>query len=124
LKENENCADALIEKRIRKAGDERVFCNSEALRRGVTIETIHEWTKIDLWFLHKLAKLIQFEEQLKNKPFDSELGRKAKELGFSDYALANVWDSNEKAVYQWRREKGIIPVFKMVDTCAAEFESH
>jgi carbamoyl-phosphate synthase large subunit len=123
LKDNANFDDGLIEKRIRKAGDERLFYISEALRRGVTIETIHEWSKIDFWFLHKLNKLIQFEESLKQQPFEAEIGKKAKELGFSDKALANIWNSDEKMVYLWRREVGIIPVFKMVDTCAAEFES-
>ncbi|MBY0097643.1 carbamoyl-phosphate synthase large subunit [Mesobacillus maritimus] len=123
LKDHEDFDDALIEKRIRKAGDERLFYISEALRRGITIETIHVWSKIDFWFLHKLNKLIQFEERLKQQPFEAEIGRKAKQLGFSDKALASIWSSDEKTVYQWRKGAGIIPVFKMVDTCAAEFES-
>lgn len=123
LKESAKFDDALIEKRIRKAGDERLFYISEALRRGVTIDTIHEWSEIDLWFLHKLNKLIQFEEQLKQQPFEAEISRKAKQLGFADKALAKIWGSDEKTVYQWRRSAGLIPVFKMVDTCAAEFES-
>lgn len=123
LKDSANFTDELIEKRIRKAGDERLFYISEALRRGVTIETIHEWSKIDLWFLHKLNKMIQFEKQLKEQPFEAEIGRKAKEFGFSDKALATIWSTDEKTVYQWRKSAEIIPVFKMVDTCAAEFES-
>ncbi|MBM4763994.1 carbamoyl-phosphate synthase large subunit [Bacillus sp. B15-48] len=123
LKDRETFDNELIEKRIRTAGDERLFYISEALRRGVTIETINEWSQIDLFFLHKLNKLIQFEEQLKKVPFNVDFGRRAKELGFSDKALEKLWDSNEKAVYQWRKDNGIIPVFKMVDTCAAEFES-
>lgn len=123
LKDSDKFEDALIEKRIRKAGDERLFYISEALRRGVTIETIHEWSKIDLWFLHKLNKLVQFEEQLKQQPFEAEITRKAKQFGFSDKALAKIWGSDEKTVYQWRRSVGMIPVFKMVDTCSAEFES-
>jgi carbamoyl-phosphate synthase large subunit len=123
LKDGGQFDDSLIEKRIRTAGDERLFYIAEALRRGTGIETIHEWSKIDLFFLYKLHKLIQFEDKLKQSPFHAELGRKAKELGFCDKALARLWECEEETVYQWRRTSGIIPVFKMVDTCAAEFES-
>ncbi|MCM3587122.1 carbamoyl-phosphate synthase large subunit [Mesobacillus maritimus] len=123
LKDGETFDDALIEKRIRKAGDERLFYISEALRRGVSIETIHDWSKIDLFFLYKLNKLIQFETKLKGCPFEVEVGKKAKELGFSDKALATLWNSDETTVYHWRKTSGLVPVFKMVDTCAAEFES-
>jgi carbamoyl-phosphate synthase large subunit len=115
--------DLTIEKRIRKAGDERLFYIAEAIKRGVTIETIHDWSQIDLFFLKKIEGIIQFEQTLKANPFDVEIGKLAKEKGFSDIAIAKSWESNASQIYQWRKAKGIIPVYKMVDTCAAEFES-
>jgi len=115
--------DELLEKRIRKAGDERLFYVAEALRRGVTIHTIHEWSKIDLFFLAKFAKIVLFEAKIEAHAFDEEVAREAKEFGFADVTIAKLWNTNERKVYDWRVEKGIVPVYKMVDTCAAEFES-
>lgn len=115
--------DAVIEKRIRKAGDERLFYIGEALRRGVTIQTIHEWSEIDLFFLQKLKNIVEFEQVLKQNPFDEEILLTGKQMGFSDKKIASLWQEQEITVYKWRKEKGIMPVYKMVDTCAAEFES-
>ncbi|MBG9550163.1 carbamoyl-phosphate synthase large subunit [Cytobacillus firmus] len=123
LKNAGQISDELIEKRIRKAGDERLFYIGEAIRRGVTIETIHEWSKIDLFFLYKIKKIIDFENVLTENPFDPDTGKAAKEMGFADPVIARLWDSNELEVYSWRKENAIEPVYKMVDTCAAEFES-
>ncbi|PAE26949.1 carbamoyl-phosphate synthase large subunit [Bacillus sp. 7894-2] len=123
LKDAGQISDELIEKRIRKAGDERLFYIGEAIRRGITIETIHEWSKIDLFFLYKIKKIIDFENVLTENPFDPETGKAAKEMGFADLVIARLWDSNEMEVYSWRKEHDIVPVYKMVDTCAAEFES-
>ncbi|USK61144.1 carbamoyl-phosphate synthase large subunit [Peribacillus asahii] len=119
----EELEDGLIEKRIRIAGDERLFYIGEALRRGVTIETIHEWSQIDLFFLHKLNKIINFEQQVKEDPFNPDVLRKAKEFGFSDKTIAQLAGVTELHVYETRKQLGIVPVYKMVDTCAAEFES-
>ena len=113
----------LLEKRIKKAGDERLFYIAEALKRGVTIETIHEWSKIDLFFLHKLAGLIEFEKTLHAHPFDEVILKEAKQKGFADRKLAELWNATENEVYKWRNQKEIAPVYKMVDTCASEFES-
>lgn len=115
--------DELLEKRIRKAGDERLFYLAEAIRRGIKIETLHSWSKIDLFFLHKLERLIAFEHELAEKKFDLETAKSAKQKGFADKVVADLWNVEEKAVYQWRLENKLIPVYKMVDTCAAEFES-
>ncbi|MFJ7752004.1 carbamoyl-phosphate synthase large subunit [Peribacillus muralis] len=123
LELNDEFEDAKIEKRIRKAGDERLFYIGEALRRGKTIETIHEWSQIDLFFLHKLKKIIDFETELKRHSFNCDVLQKAKELGFSDKTIAEIWEVAEMEVYEYRKQQGIIPVYKMVDTCAAEFES-
>ncbi len=116
-------SDEKVEKRIRKAGDERLFYIAEALKRGVTPETIHEWSQIDLFFLYKMQGIVKLEKELASHPFDREWAEKAKKKGFSDIALAKVWDSSEKTIYDWRVKEGIVPVYKMVDTCAAEFES-
>ena len=123
LNDADQIDDFLLEKRIRKAGDERLFYIAEALKRGVTIDTIHEWSKIDLFFLKKLEGIILLENEVTANPFNTELGRKAKEKGFSDKALAELWSTTVDEVYSWRTKNGIVPVYKMVDTCAAEFES-
>jgi carbamoyl-phosphate synthase large subunit len=123
LPNGEEFSDEIIEKRIRYAGDERLFYIAEALKRGVTIETIHEWSQIDLFFLYKLEGIVRFEKELANHAFDYEWGRNAKKKGFTDKAIAVAWKTTEKEVYEWRKQAGIIPVYKMVDTCAAEFES-
>ncbi|MFS0782373.1 carbamoyl-phosphate synthase large subunit [Bacillus sp. 1P06AnD] len=123
LNDQEGITDELIEKRIRKAGDERLFYIGEALRRGITIQTIHEWCKIDLFFLHKCNNIVQFEKELQASPFEVHIARKAKEMGFADLTIASLWNVPQEDVYAWRKENGIVPVYKMVDTCAAEFES-
>lgn len=123
LSDAEQFTDQWIEKRIRKAGDERLFYIGEALRRGVTIETIHDWSKIDLFFLYKMNRIVEFEKELTLHPFNLELGQKAKRMGFSDITLAKLWNSTEAELYSWRKENELTPVYKMVDTCAAEFES-
>jgi carbamoyl-phosphate synthase large subunit len=123
LSGSEHFEDTMVEKRIRKAGDERLFYIAEAIRRGVSIETIHAWSQIDPFFLRKIEGIISFEKLVKENPFQFETARKAKEKGYSDVTLASLWNSTELEIYQWRKQNNIIPVYKMVDTCAAEFES-
>ncbi|WP_040228022.1 carbamoyl-phosphate synthase large subunit [Bhargavaea cecembensis] len=123
LKHGEELTPEWIEKRIRRAGDERLFFIGEALRRGVTVETIHEWSKIDFFFLNKLEKIVSFEKTLTDNPFDRTTARKAKRMGFADRTIAELWNTDERSVYEWRTGQGLIPVYKMVDTCAGEFES-
>ncbi|MFC5463830.1 carbamoyl-phosphate synthase large subunit [Lederbergia graminis] len=112
-----------LKTQIEKATDERLFYIGEALRQGITIEELHEWSKIDLFFLYKMDKIIQLEKELKDYPHNVDLGRKAKEFGFSDKKIAELWNSDETSIYEWRKSNGIIPVYKKVDTCAGEFES-
>lgn len=116
-------ADELVEKRIRKAGDERLFYIAESLRRGTSIETIHEWSKIDLFFLKKLEGIIKLEETLLENPLNAEILLEAKQKGFTDQKIAELWGMTETELYTYRKNNQIIPVYKMVDTCAAEFES-
>src|SRR5690606_31524126 len=90
----ETLDDDLIEKRIRKAGDERLFYIGEALRRGVSIETIHEWSQIDLFFLHKMEKIVSFEKEISAHPFQADIAKKAKEMGFADEFIAKCWNTS------------------------------
>jgi carbamoyl-phosphate synthase large subunit len=123
LKNADAMTDEWIEKRIRRAGDERLFFIGEALRRGVTIEMIHDWSQIDLFFLNKLQNIVKYEAVVAANPYDFDVARKAKRMGYADHTLAKLWKSDELSVYNWRKEHHLIPVYKMVDTCAAEFES-
>ncbi|NUK29052.1 carbamoyl-phosphate synthase large subunit [Parageobacillus sp. VR-IP] len=123
LKDAENIPDEVMEKRIRKAGDERLFYIAEALRRGFTVEQIREWSQIDHFFLTKIENIIRYETVIRDHAGDIEVLRKAKEMGFSDVAIAKLWNISERGVYEMRKQAGILPVYKMVDTCAAEFES-
>ncbi len=93
LKDADQFDDETIEKRIRKAGDERLFYIAEALKRGVTIETIHSWSKIDLFFLKKFEGIIRYDKEVENNPFNVDVARKAKEMGFSDKTIAAKWNT-------------------------------
>jgi len=123
LKDSEKITDEMVEKRIKKAGDERLFYLAEALRRRVSIEKIHGWCAIDPFFLTKLQNIVEFEQVILENHFDVHILQKAKEMGFSDHFIASCWNASELEVYKFRKENGIMPVYKMVDTCAAEFES-
>ena len=115
--------DAEIERRIRVCDDERLFIIGDALRRGYDWEQIVEWSKIDKFFIWKIKKLIDFEKVIAEKKFDKETLLQAKKLGFADLHIAHLWESDQKTVFEFRRTNGVMPVYKMVDTCAAEFES-
>ncbi|GAA0359828.1 carbamoyl-phosphate synthase large subunit [Bacillus horti] len=115
--------DEKLQSKCTNADDERIFAVAEALRRGYSIEEVWKWTKIDLFFLHKLQMMIQFEQELEGKAFDVELLNEAKRLGFTDVKIAELWSTTEDEVRAFRKVAGIEPVYKMVDTCAAEFES-
>ncbi|WP_053366132.1 carbamoyl-phosphate synthase large subunit [Bacillus sp. FJAT-27245] len=119
----ESIPDQTIEKRIRKAVDERLFYIAEAMRRGVPVGVIHEWSQIDLFFLTKLKGILDLEVLVKNKPFAHSVAFEAKRRGFSDKVIASLWCCAELDVSQWRKQNGILPVYKMVDTCASEFEA-
>ena len=118
----EKTDDQLIEK-IVKAQDDRLFYVSEAIRRGFSIEEIAELTKIDVFFLDKLLHIFEIEEALKANVGNLDLLKEAKRNGFADRKIAELWNLDTAAVRKLRLENKIIPVYKMVDTCAAEFES-
>ncbi|MBC2179506.1 carbamoyl-phosphate synthase large subunit [Listeria booriae] len=123
LEEAENASVEELERKICFPEDDRLFFLAAALRKGWTIEDLHDKTKIDLFFLYKLAKIIEQEAVIAEHVKDEAVLREAKRNGFSDGAIAKLWDMTEREVYDFRKNTGIIPVYKMVDTCAAEFES-
>ncbi len=112
-----------IKSRIQAQDDERLFFIGEAIRRGTTLEELHEMTRIDYFFLNKFKNIIDMEHALKENKGDIDYLRFAKRFGFSDRVIAHRFEMTEEAVYQLRQEHHINPVYKMVDTCAAEFES-
>ncbi|MBV9867838.1 MAG: carbamoyl-phosphate synthase large subunit [Abitibacteriaceae bacterium] len=115
-----------IEEKLRVPTDERIFIIAEAFRRGMMIEEVHDLTKVDCWFLQKIWHLIEMEQQLRNKPLDEftpDLMRKAKKLGFNDHHLGELIGVKEPEIRARRKAMGIAPVYKMVDTCAGEFEA-
>ncbi len=109
--------------KITNPTDERLFEVSELIRRNINIHDIHEATKIDLWFLQKIENIIKLEKKLEVQELDRELLLELKRNGFSDYFIATKKDTDELSIRKLRQEHQITPVFKMVDTCAAEFES-
>ncbi|MFC8562071.1 carbamoyl phosphate synthase large subunit [Peribacillus frigoritolerans] len=113
--------------KLAEKSDERIFVIFEMLRKGVTIEEIHEATTIDYFFLKSFASLIQSEMEIEAKAIDQvtrEELQSYKEKGFSDRYLASVWKVNEMELRAHRKSLGVTAVYKTVDTCAAEFESH
>lgn len=101
--------------------DRRIWVIAEALRRGFSYETIHDITKIDIWFIDKLAILVEMEEALKKGPLTASLLAEAKRLEFPDTVISRLTGISAQEIRQMRKEKGITAAFKMVDTCAAEF---
>ncbi|MGT2775200.1 carbamoyl-phosphate synthase large subunit [Streptococcus hyovaginalis] len=114
--------DQLFDK-IVKAQDDRLFYISEAIRRGISIEEIADLTKIDLFFLDKLLHIYELEQSLVNLPQDLDALKEAKRNGFSDQKIADLWQVTADRVRDFRKANKLLPVYKMVDTCAAEFDS-
>ncbi len=117
----------LLEERLRIPGPERLWYIGDALRLGFELEKIYEMTGIDPWFLNNIREIIEFERELASFSLaelsESDL-RRAKEMGFSDKFLAALFNSTENAVREMRFAKKVQPVYKRVDTCAAEFEAY
>ena len=101
--------------------DRRIWVIAEALRKGISYEEIHDITKIDLWFIDKIAILVEMEQALKTEPLTPELLKEAKRLEFPDEVIASLTGKTEDEVKALRLENGIVAAYKMVDTCAAEF---
>ncbi len=110
-----------LRERLKVVDDQRIYVIAEALRKKIPYEEIHEITKIDLWFIDKIAVLTEMEAALESGPLTPQLLREAKRLEFPDSVIARLTGMEEKQVRLMRRQEQIHPVYKMVDTCAAEF---
>ncbi|MBQ2688185.1 MAG: carbamoyl-phosphate synthase large subunit [Clostridia bacterium] len=97
--------------------DDTIFCVTELLRRGETVEKLHEVTKITAYFLESLVKIIEMEERLKANVMDEATLKEAKVMGFGDKFIAKLWNMPEIDVYNFRKEKAMFPIYRMVDTC-------
>ncbi|WP_443598538.1 carbamoyl-phosphate synthase large subunit [Agathobacter sp.] len=113
--------DDELEKQLAVVDDRRIWVIAEALRRGVKYEHIHEITKIDLWFIDKIAILVEMENRLKTEELTVDLLKEAKRIEFPDNVISQLTDIDEADIKQMRYDNGIVAAYKMVDTCAAEF---
>ena len=119
----EGFTDEDIKDELLKVDDRRIFLIAEAIRRGITPEYIYKVTKIDEWFIDKIDRLVKCELRLKNEELTRELLFDAKRMEFPDKVIAKLTGKTEKEIYDYRIKENIVAGFKMVDTCAAEFEA-
>ncbi len=108
-------------KQLGHVDDQRIWVIAEALRRGISYEKIHEITQIDIWFIDKLAIIVEMEEALKTQELTGELLKEAKRIEFPDNVIARLTGRTEDEIKEMRYQNGIVAAYKMVDTCAAEF---
>ncbi len=123
LPELEDLPDTELERRCSEPDDQQLFIFAEALRRGWEPERLVTFSGWNRYFLLAIQRLVDFSHLLAQEPGDRETLRQAKRLGFSDREIARLWQGTEEEVYRLRRAEEMLPVFKMVDTCAGEFEA-
>ena len=109
---------------IERGTDDRIYAIARLLRLKASPKEIALATKIDVFFIAKIAHIIEIEEKLASGKWDTRLLREAKSFGFSDRAVARLWQTDELSVYNFRKKEGIRPVYKMIDSCASEFDSY
>lgn len=109
---------------IKTPTDDRLYAIAQLIRLNVDLGMIYNNTKIDLFFLEKFKNIVEEEKVLKEKPFDVEVLREVKKMGFGDKYIAQVWGTNEHEIFRLREKNNIFPVYKMIDTCASEFSSY
>ena len=114
-------SDEELEAQLHVVDDRRIWVIAEALRRGVSYDHIYEITKIDRWFIDKLAILVEMEQHLKSEELTVDLLKEAKRIEFPDNVIAELTGKTEEEIKQMRYANGIVAAYKMVDTCAAEF---
>lgn len=123
-------SDERLEEKLRVPNAERVFYIKYALKKGMNIDEVYELSKIDRWFLYNIKEIVDLEKELNSYKGRSKskiptyLIYKAKEYGFSDKQLSKLFGMDESLIYKLRKERGILPTFKLVDTCGAEFEAY
>ena len=116
--------DARVKKNLARINDERIFVIAEALRRGIaTVDEIHAITKIDKWFIHKIKNITDVETTLTSEPLTPKHMLAAKNVGLADVSIAEITGKSVDEIRTTRKSMGILPAYKMVDTCAAEFEA-
>lgn len=106
---------------LKVVDDRRIWKIAEAIRQGISIEEIHEVTRIDKWFIDKIARLVELETKMKRSALSEELLREAKRMEFPDNVIAKITGHTEREIHDMRHQYGIMAAYKMVDTCAAEF---
>ncbi|WAH35509.1 carbamoyl-phosphate synthase large subunit [Alicyclobacillus dauci] len=132
VKDAHGWSDMELEKKLAVAEDDRLFAVAEAIRRGFSVDRIHDLSKIDRWFLWHLEAMVSLEQELATVGSTSspmtqilsdhaDLIERAKKNGFPDVELARLLGTDAQTIRAWRKERGVIPVYKMVDTCAGEF---
>ena len=112
--------DELLEE-LKVVDDRRIWKIAEAIRQGISYEDIHRITKIDNWFIDKIAILVEMEQKLKTEELTPETLKEAKRLEFPDNVIAELTGKTEREIHDLRHDNGITASYKMVDTCAAEF---
>ena len=112
-----------LKERLKIVDDQRIYVIAEAIRKGVDYDTIHEITMIDHWFIDKIGILVEMEQALKKGPLTVELLKEAKRIEFPDTVISRLAGLPEEEIKKLRYDNGIVAAFKMVDTCAAEFEA-
>ncbi|MDO5307990.1 MAG: carbamoyl-phosphate synthase large subunit [Planctomycetia bacterium] len=109
---------------VEKGTDDRVYAISQLLWLGVDPSVICDITQIDMFFIDKIKKIVDFERELESNEHNAEYLYHAKRMGFSDAYVAELWQTSEESIYRQRKAQGLFPVYKMIDTCASEFESY
>ena len=109
---------------IKTGRDDRIFAMAQLMRLGCPLKRLYELTKIDMFFLDKIKNIVDFEGAIKSGKRDLAVLREAKRMGFCDEYIAKCWDMTLKEVFELRKSIGLFPVYKMIDTCASEFESY
>lgn len=112
-----------LKERLKVVDDQRIYVIAEAIRKGIDYDSIHEITKIDHWFIDKVAILVEMEQALKKGPLTIPLLKEAKRIAFPDNVISRLTGIPEEEIKKLRYENGIVAAYKMVDTCAAEFEA-
>ena len=118
-----NITDAEIMDELKNATDKRLFVIAEALRRGMSVEKVADIVKWDIYFVKKMKNIVDMETAIKENNLTPELLRKAKEMGFADETIAELSKSDENSIRMMRKNNGILPTYKMVDTCAGEYKA-
>lgn len=115
--------DDQLEDQLHVVDDRRIWVIAEAIRRGISYDHIHDITKIDKWFIDKIAIIVEMENALKSEPLTPELLKAAKRIEFPDTVISRLTGKSEEEIKQMRYDNDIVAAYKMVDTCAAEFEA-